>query len=545
MQGVKHVSRAEIKRYYSILYLGSLCVLAFSLPLSEFGLSLALIILFLTWLVLGDHSEILDRLRKRKSIWWIGLIYLIHLAGMIYSKDMAYGWHDLRIKLPLVILPLVMGTSDPLGRKEFSLVIRFFLTGVLAGTLAGTVVLLGRESYTLSDPRVLSPFVSHIRLALFLNLSIFILLFQLFDVSVSEWWKKAGLVVLLIWFILFLGVLRSLTGWAVFLIGIVFIGCRHVYLSRNLFPGLFIAIALIMLVLLVVSFAVRSVARFYHTDEIQLEALDEYTSLGNPYFHDLANRQVENGHYTWLYVSEKELEKAWNQVSEIPYDSLDRKGQEIRFTLIRYLTSKGLRKDAEGVSQLSDLDIRAVEQGLTNVHFLKKWNPYTRVYELIWEIDFYLNGGNPSGHSVTQRMEYWKTGWRIWKAHPLIGVGTGDVQGAYEHQYLYDQTCLSPEWRLRAHNQYLTFLLTFGIVGFLGIMAAMGMFVFLERRKLDYFSLVFILVAGLSMVNEDTLETHTGVCFFSFFLSLFFISRKEKYGEIKGSNDAGSRQTVG
>lgn len=539
------MSRAEKRRYYSILYLGLLCILAISLPLSEFGLSLALIILFLAWLILGDHTETLDRLRKRESIWWIGLIYLIHLAGMIYSKDMVYGWHDLRIKLPLVVLPLVMGTSDPLGRKEFHLVLRFFLTGVLIATLAGTLAVLRSETAALPDPRMLSPFVSHIRLSLFLNLSVFILLFRLFDVSVRGWWKKAGLVTLIIWFMFFLGVLRSLTGWAVFLIGIVFIGCRYVYLSRSLVPGLFVATALITMVLMIASFAVRSVARFYHTDDIHIEALDKYTSLGNPYFHDPANRQVENGHYTWLYVSELELEKTWNQVSEIPYDSLDRKGQEIRFTLIRYLTSKGLRKDAEGVNQLSDTDIRAVEQGLTNVLFLKKWNPYTRVYELIWEIDFYLKGGNPSGHSVTQRIEYWKTGWRIWKAHPFIGIGTGDVQRAFEQQYRQNHTRLSPEWRLRAHNQYLTFLLTFGIAGFLLIIAAMGRFVYLERRKLDYFSLVFVLVAGLSMVNEDTLETHTGMCFFAFFLSLLFLARKEKYEKIKGRNNAGSRQAVG
>ncbi len=539
------MSRAEKRRYYSILYLGSLCVLAISLPLSEFGLSLALIILFLTWLFLGDHSEAMVRLRNRESIWWIGLIYLIHLAGMIYSKEVAYGWHDLRIKLPLVVLPLVMGTSGPLGRKEFHLVLRFFLTGVLVATLAGTLAVLRSETTALSDPRMLSPFVSHIRLSLFLNLSVFFLLFRLFDVSVRGWWKKAGLVILIIWFMIFMGVLRSLTGWAVFLIGIVFIGCRYVYQRRSLLPGLFVATALIVMVLLVASFAVRSVARFYDTDDIQVETLDEYTSLGNPYYHDPKNKQVENGHYTWLYVSEQELEKAWNQVSEIPYDSLDRKGQEIRFTLIRYLTSKGLRKDAEGVNQLSDTDIRAVEQGLTNVLFLKKWNPYTRVYELIWEIDFYLKGGNPSGHSVTQRIEYWKTGWRIWKAHPLTGIGTGDVQRAFEQQYRQDHTRLSPQWRLRAHNQYLTFLLTFGIMGFLLIMAALGRFVYLERRELDYLSLVFVLVAGLSMVNEDTLETHTGVCFFAFFLSLLFLARKEKYEKIKGRYNAGSRQAVG
>ncbi|NJK85175.1 MAG: hypothetical protein HC906_03650 [Bacteroidales bacterium] len=98
---------------------------------------------------------------------------------------------------------------------------------------------------------------------------------------------------------------------------------------------------------------------------------------------------IENGYYIWLYVCDQELEEEWNKISQLPFNGQDKRGQELRHTLIRYLTSKGLRKDSAGISKLSEKDILAVENGDANVLFTKKLSLYPRLYQIIWEFDVY------------------------------------------------------------------------------------------------------------------------------------------------------------
>ena len=252
--------------------------------------------------------------------------------------------------------------------------------------------------------------------------------------------------------------------------------------------------------------------------------LDKQTVNGNPYWHDTTNLQLENGYYTGLYVCEQEMREAWNGISGFDYDGKDEKGQEIRYTLIRYITSLGLRKDAYGVSQLEKEDINLIEAGFAN-HIYKKRNRFkVRVYELIWEIDVYRKGGNPSGHSVTQRFEYLRTGLSILLDHPLFGVGTGDVPSAFESKYEENKSPLDPQWRLRAHNQWLTFAISFGLIGLFLLILAFVLPGLTQKKFRQYLFLLFFMVSFLSMFNEDTLETQAGVAFFAFFYPFLLFS---------------------
>ena len=147
---------------------------------------------------------------------------------------------------------------------------------------------------------------------------------------------------------------------------------------------------------------------------------------------------------------------------------------------------------------------------------------------MIWQVDRFRKGGNPSGHSITQRILYFQAGIAIIKEHFWFGVGTGDVARAFEDYYKNSQSLLDQKWRLRAHNQYITFILTFGIFGFLWIVFSLIYPVFLEKKWGDYFFVIFFIIGFLSMINEDTLETHTGNSFFSFFYALFLLGVKNK-----------------
>ncbi len=140
---------------------------------------------------------------------------------------------------------------------------------------------------------------------------------------------------------------------------------------------------------------------------------------------------TENGHYTIQYLCWKELKNEWNKRSKIPYDSNDLKGNSISSTMIRYLTSKGLRKDSGGVWALTQNDIDAIELGIPNYRFNSLSSMNYRLYQVFWEIRDYRSGGDVNGHSVTMRLQYWNTAITLIKRHPIIGVGTGNVRKAF------------------------------------------------------------------------------------------------------------------
>jgi hypothetical protein len=190
-------------------------------------------------------------------------------------------------------------------------------------------------------------------------------------------------------------------------------------------------------------------------------------------------------------------------------------------TLIRFLTSKGLRKDAAGVRQLETEEIRAIEHGVANVIYMKRFRLYPRIYEVIWEIDRFRMGYDPNDKSVVQRYFYLDAGWKIARQHLLHGVGTGDVKQSFREYYESIDSPLENKWRRRAHNQFLTFMIALGIPGLVLAVVAMIAPLFIARRERSFLAVGFLILLMISMLNEDTLETSAGTAFTAFFYALF------------------------
>ena len=516
------------KEVHSKIYFIGLACLAASLPLSVFTTSVFEIILAANWLLEWDFKSKLSKLRERKSLWFILSIYLLFLAGLVFTKDFAYAFHDLRIKLPIFVLALIMGLSEAITSKQFKWVLLFLVAGVFASSVSSMAVITGIIDYTYTDPREISLFVDHIRFSLLIDLAIFFLLYLIFNQGMTKSARERALYTLLLcWLVVFLFILQAITGIVIFL-GVGFI-LFWVYLHKLPSVVLRWTLAVFMIIgtLIGLSILTRSINRFYKVEKIDPENIEQTTVNGNPYIHDFSQEFIENGHYIWLYFCEPELRKEWNLISDIDYDSQDSLGNEIKYVIIRYLTSKGLRKDSAGMAQLGTEDIRLIEQGTANYLHGKKFSLYNQMYLILWQIDVFRKNGNPSGHSVTQRILYLRAAMDIIGDHFWIGVGTGDVITSYSEYYQEIDSPLTERWRLRAHNQLLTFMLTYGIIGFIWILIGFLYPVYLERKWNDYFMVMFLLVGVFSMLNEDTLETHTGVSFFAFFYSLFLFARQK------------------
>jgi O-Antigen ligase len=513
------------------IYLFGIFLLAASLPLSIFTTSLAEIILLLNWISEGNFSLRFNAVRKNKAVLLILSLYFLHLVGLIYSSDFSYAMHDLRIKLPILILPLVFFTSEKIDNKTLRSILIIFVLSVVASSLISAAIFFGFTSFEFYDVHDISIFISHIRLSLMVNLAFFIILYYSFtnDKLIRIKGKsKIFLLLVAAWLAFFLFILKSLTGIVIFLLVSMVLAWIFSGKIKDVAPRFIIRVLLITVPLLVFSFITRSIARFYNVEEVNFTSLDKYTPEGNLYLNDTTKTAMENGHYVWLYFCEKELRSGWNNISQFKYGGLDKKGQRIKYTLIRYLTSKGLRKDASGINQLSQEDIRAIEKGTANYIFLDRFAIYPRIYEIIWELDVFKKGGDPSGHSVAQRIAYLKGARYIISKNFLFGVGTGDIQKEFNNYYDQTDSRLKKNSRRRAHNQFITFFVSFGLIGFLICMIALVGPVFIEKAYFNYLLIIFLIIGLSSMINEDTLETQTGVSFFMFFYSLFIFSLKKE-----------------
>jgi hypothetical protein len=506
-----------------LFYICSLSAAAFSLPLSVWLLSFFTIMVALSWFLCRGWEKLRQPGREKSHILIFLLVYAVYLAWMINTSDTASGLTELRLKLPLLIFPVVTGLLPAPDKNELRIILAAFIAGVLISSVYG--IFAGVQSVFLNhaDPRTLSPLISHIRLSIMAVFSIFICLWYAVYLKERSVWR--------IFFIcssvlltVYLFLLLSFTGLVLFAAAFIFSGFALTYKSGR--KALVAGFALLLLfAMLAVSLSVNNELRRFQRPEkpgpIPTSCL---TLNGNSYFSDTLRHDRENGNPVWVFICEKELRENWNRVSKMNYDSTDKAGQKIRYTIIRYMSSAGLKKDSAGIASLARTDIRNIESGMTNRNFAT-WGPLKRkLYETAWQIDYYRNGGNPSGHSVTQRLVFLKTGWRIFRSHPFAGVGTGDLKSAYAAQYEKDNSPLEPGYRLLCHNQFLTFLDSFGAVGFLIVCFAVFYPFVRGKAPRHFLPALFFGITVLSMLWEDTLETHTGISFFALFYSLLVLS---------------------
>jgi len=510
------------KHFHEQVYFYTLILIAISLPLSVFTCSMFQLVLVINWLLEARFREKWIRARTNRALQVFLLLFVMHLVGLLWSSDLAYGLWDLKIKLPLLGLPVVVATSAALTRRQVLWILFFFCLAVFVASMATLFKLLGWLPGEIYDFRDLSLFMSHIRFSLMIVLVLLISAYGLFvgRNSLSRI-ERVFYLICLLWFPVMLVLLKSLT--ALFIAGLLLflILLRLVFQIRDQVLRYMALVPVIMIPLLSIYYVSHAINKFYTFDPVSIEELDSHTVEGNPYLNKPGNREVENGHYVWIYVCDKELEREWSKASALDYWGRTSKDQSVRTTLIRFLSSKGLRKDAAAFKQLSQAEILAIEDGIANHLYMGRFKIYPRVYEVIWEIDRYRQGYDPNEKSVVQRYLYLQAGCKIAQEHLWFGVGNGDVMNEFLGYYEEVQSPLSEKLRKRAHNQYLTFIISFGIPGFILCLLALLAPPFLARRQHSFLAVGFLILVLVSMLSEDTLVTARGASFMALFYSLF------------------------
>ena len=512
------------QQWHRRIYILFLLLFTIGLSFGKILLSISLIGMLVNYVTEGNFKSKRSLFLANQYI-LVGLlsIFLIEFIWLIFTNNLSNGLNSLRIKLPLLILPLVIGTSDPLKAKEWKSVLTIFLC-----SLCASVLVLFLVKYDLINPkkntgsnRDLSIFMSHIRYAVLLSFGFFLSGYLLFV-------QKLNKVIALVFVVIIaagLYQLNSFTSYIAITIAILFLFLRSL-------KGVFVrhrlaVIASFFLSLAVIASYFISVYQEMNTPKVEIvnTELPKYSPNGEKYLHDTINNTLENGFYLWRNIAEIELVTAWNKASNIPFYAFDKRGQEIKYTIYRYMTSMGLRKDANSLSQLRRGDVIRIENGETTY---LKYNLFEkRLRSLIFEFQQYKQTKNPNNQTLIQRFFYWKIALKTFSKHWFFGYGTGGYKEAMSKEYKMASSILEIENQKFPHNQFLTQLINLGLFGFilwLTVLVSPLLYTKIYRHPLCF---VFGILMVVSMLSDDMLERQSGVSIFSFIYTLFITQRKE------------------
>lgn len=496
-------------KVHRAIYIVLLVFLGASMVTSVFLANLAWVLLGANWVLEGRWREKWQMAKESRLLQAFVGLFLLMLVGMLWTADTRAGWGTIQVLLPLLCVPIVMLTTQPLAGNARKGVLVCYATAVFVVSVIGLVRWL-----TIPDlpHRDIVPYISHIRFALNCCVVVYLCVSTLLDKSAKSlrWFA----VPLMAWMIVFMVIIHSYTG----IIVLAIVSLAMLLTRWRRWP-------LIALWMLLVGGAVGVIAyeakNYYHMVPMAEAPLQEFTANGRPYEH-ARDGIIENGNYIDNYICDGELRNEWNRRSALSYDTLTANGYSVKSTLIRYLNALGLAKDSAGVAAMSTTQIKSVENGVANPVYEDGNVLRKMVYTMMFEREFYVHTHAVAGFTMLQRLEMWRAAAHVIKHHPWFGVGTGDVVGAMD-EYLTDNDSELSGRRMNCHSQYLGIMAALGIVGF-----ALVLILFLRtmlplrrfRRAMSgTLMLPWLLTILISMVTEDTLATLAGILFCTYFLA--------------------------
>jgi hypothetical protein len=509
------LSREQVHRN---IYFISVLGIAVGLPLNKIVLSISGLLMALNWLIEGDFRKKINALKNQKAGLLLAILFIALAFTLSYSSNITYGLNDLRIKLPLLLFPVVILSTKPLSKSQYKSVFLVFLITVSVVTI---INYLNYKTGYMSDSREMSLFGSHIRLSLMVTFAFF--------TSLYLGWKTRSWLAFLyfscsIWLLFYAYKSEVLTGYFGMVVTTVFLLFWGIALQFKNHKTVAFSFCLILTSFIALIFykAIYPIPK----ENLSFEQLVEKTKLGGTYHHDTTSIILENGYYIHYFICHEELDSMLILNVGKSMDEISAEQADFFPTLIRYMTSLGLRKDAEGFAQLSVSDLDNIFKGIPSVVYAEG-GIKSRLARITMELQKHLEGADPNGSTIQQRIEYWRTGKDIIKQNFIFGVGVGDVQDAYNTQYDINNSRLNPENRLHSHQQFMTIWISGGIIALalLLLQIILSLKIAFERKSILLY--LFVVIITFSYFFEDTLETQVGVTLTSFFLSFLLKQEQE------------------
>jgi hypothetical protein len=257
------------------------------------------------------------------------------------------------------------------------------------------------------------------------------------------------------------------------------------------------------------------------------ESLPAKTANGNPYSHS-QDGFIENGFFVNQYLCEQELSQAWFERMGFGINDifLNKEGSfSYHDMVVRYLNSKGLHKDAQGIKALSEKDICNIKEGYANAVYAEKFSLRPRLYMTFFEFERYIHAGSIKGYSVIQRIELCKNALQVINDNTAFGVGTGDVVDNL-NIYLDENPSKNSFDNNDPHNFFIYIMVGFGVFG----LAVLLFFIIYpptkQRLWTNQIFSTFFIITICSMFVESYFNLSSAMVFYCMFSNILLFNDK-------------------
>lgn len=131
---------------------------------------------------------------------------------------------------------------------------------------------------------------------------------------------------------------------------------------------------------------------------------------------------------------------------------------------------------------------------------------------------------NPEGavfNSFVTRVSIWKTAWERAQDDLIFGVGAADGKDELNQAYIDTNQKFLAKWKFPTHNQYLDFLLKFGILGLVGILFYIFHILWIGLKWQHSIPIFFFVLFFTSNLTDDFLIRYDGITFSALWISIF------------------------
>ncbi|MBC7450342.1 MAG: O-antigen ligase family protein, partial [Cytophagales bacterium] len=148
---------------------------------------------------------------------------------------------------------------------------------------------------------------------------------------------------------------------------------------------------------------------------------------------------------------------------------------------------------------------------------------HNKVEYMVRDITRFASGKSVNNYSDGNRLLSMKIGTEIGLEHPVLGVGSGDVEQEMNKAYETQYPDIDPHNRLIPHNQFVYIFTALGFTGLFIFIICLLLPVFTKEIFTDVFCLSVLVSSYSSFLSEATLEVQQGIVLVSLLFSLAYI----------------------
>ncbi len=131
---------------------------------------------------------------------------------------------------------------------------------------------------------------------------------------------------------------------------------------------------------------------------------------------------------------------------------------------------------------------------------------------------------------IDWRIARWNTAIDLVRGAPVFGYGSGTELPLLKDVYFERKMYFSYLNELNAHNQYLSFLITSGIMGLFVYISTLFWGLWHSIKARDIFLFGFITLMIIVSLGENLLDVNKGIFFYGFFFAFFMLSKNGSPG---------------